>query len=59
VDDILDEPPASTELVDAAGNDWIKHDGQKIPQGFAFMYYVLLRLQAEEQGTSPASLWLT
>jgi len=29
VDDILDEPPASTELEDATGDDWIEHDGQR------------------------------
>ena len=29
MDDILDEPPASSELQDAAGSDWIDHDGQK------------------------------
>jgi hypothetical protein len=29
MDDILDEPPASTELQDGAGDDWIEDDGQK------------------------------
>jgi hypothetical protein len=29
VDDILDEPPASIELEDATGDDWIEQDGQK------------------------------
>lgn len=29
MDDILDEPPASTELLDAAGDDWIEFEGQK------------------------------
>ena len=29
MDDILEEPPASVKLQEAAGNDWIEHKGQK------------------------------
>ncbi|KIM81610.1 hypothetical protein PILCRDRAFT_8651 [Piloderma croceum F 1598] len=29
MDDILDKPPASAELQDGAGDDWIEDDGQK------------------------------